>query len=131
MTINLLTARIKAIKKELLALKTSHTKSAFLLKIFSAIGSVPIPAEGATDYAIITVNFSQDYGAYPYFRFAIEPTNLGYRNSGSNIYIGTETYGSNGYSIEVEIIQLGDEDYSNNFKITSTSPITSISYEWI
>lgn len=129
MTINPLTMRIKAAKRELLALKTSHAKSASLMKVFSTISSVPIPPE---DYALakIMVKFSEDYGAFPYFRVEIEPTGFPAYNYGSNIFIGTETYDPTGYRLEVEIMQLGISDYSNNFKITSTSPITSISYEW-
>lgn len=130
MTINPLTMRIKAAKRELLALKMSHAKSASLLKVFSAISSVPLPPEGV-DLAKITINFSGDYGAFPYFRIEIEPTGFPAFNQGSNIYIGTETYDSTGYRLVVEIAQIGVPDYSNNFKVTSTSPITSISYEWI
>jgi len=128
MTINPLTMRIKAAKSELLALKTSHLKAASLLKVFSATSSVPILGSEAT-IATITVRFSTDYGAYPYFRLEIEPTSYIALNVGSNIYVGTETYVDNGYSIEVVIIHLGYDDFSNNFRVTSTSPIVDISYE--
>lgn len=130
MTINPLTMRIKAAKRELLALKMSHAKSASLLKVFSTISSVPLPSEEAA-LAKIIINFSEDYGAFPYFRIEIEPTGFPAFNQGSNIYIGTETYDSTGYRLEVEIVQIGVPDYSNNFKVTSTSPITNVSYEWI
>lgn len=130
MTINPLTMRIKAIKRELLALKTSHTKSASLLKVFSATSFVPLRDNDYT-LARIIIKFSEDYGAFPYFRVEIEPTGFPAYNYGSNIYIGTEAYDSTGYRLEVEIAQLGIPGYSNNFKVTSTSPITSISYEWV
>lgn len=130
MTINPLTMRLKAIKRELLALKTSHTKSASLLKVFSATSFVPLHDNDYT-LARIIIKFSEDYGAFPYFRVEIEPTGFPAYNYGSNIYIGTEAYDSTGYRLEVEIAQLGIPGYSNNFKVTSTSPITSISYEWV
>jgi len=127
--VDLLSKRLKDTKKELTALKTSHDRAASLLNIYSAQGTIPWPP-GDTDVINISVRFSREYTAYPFFRFEIECLNYAYTNLASNIYIGTETYGADGYSIEIVAIHWEDEEYSSNFRVTSTSPIVGIDYSW-
>lgn len=129
MTINLFSKRLKDAKKELTALKTSHERAASLLNIYSTQDTLPWPP-GGVDIVTIIVHFSREYTAYPFFRFEIESLNFAYRNYASNIYIGAESYGADGYSIEIVALHWGDEEYSSNFRVISTSPVVRIDYNW-
>ena len=127
--VDLLSKQLKDAKKELTALKTSHERSASLLNIYSTQATLPWPP-GGVDIVTITVRFSKEYAAYPFFRFEIESLNFAYRNYASNIYISSEAYGADGYSIEIVALHWGDEEYSSNFRVISTSPVVGIDYNW-
>ena len=130
MTQNLLVQRFKDAKRELTALKTTHSRGIGLLNIYKE--TVTFTASGGTfKDAVITVNFSQNFAAYPFVYI------MGYGVRGTATYfysMGAESinYTNNGYTavFEATAIYL-PSSIPNKFDVYSTSPATSITYTWV
>lgn len=128
MTQNLLVQRFKDAKKELTALKTTHMRGIGNLKIYKETitftGSV-VWLEGT-----VTINFSQNFAAYPFVYLVGYGVDLGgiYYFS---MYTKSVNYTNNGYTAVFEGEALYDpESIPNKFDVYCTSPMTSITYTW-
>lgn len=120
---NLLSLKIKAIKRELLALKTAHIKGIGNLKMYSRTINIG-PSHGHTLLKIIT-EFEETSVPYPFVQVfggvdsendpTFDTLGGGYTNNGfTSITTGT------GFVLQdVETIY-----------IESTSPIKAVQYEW-
>ena len=130
MTQNLLVQRFKSAKRELTALKTTHPRGIGNLKIYKEI--ITFTASGGSfKDAVITVTFSQNFAAYPFVYI------LGYgADVSGKYYISMDTktinYANNGYTAVFEAAAIYyPELVPNRFDVYSTSPATSITYEWV
>ena len=129
MTQNLLVQRFKDAKKELTALKTTHLRGIGNLKIYKE--TITFTASGGSfKDAVITVNFSQNFAAYPFAYVS------GYGADIDGKYylsmdIKSVNYTNNGFTaiFEGEAIYY-PEWVPNKFDVYSTSPMTSITYAW-
>lgn len=127
---NLLVQRFKSAKRELTALKTTHPRGIGNLKIYKETITFTAPSLSFPD-AVITVTFSQNFAAYPFVYI------LGYgADIGGKYYFSmkpkTINYTNNGYTAVFE----ADAVYypslvPNKFEVYSTSPATSINYQWV
>lgn len=120
---NLLSLKIKSIKRELLALKTAHIKGIGNLKVYSQSLKI-IPSPGHSLLSII-VDFDSSTAPYPFVQVFgsldpdMDPTFAilggGYTNNGyTSITTGT------GF-----VLQDVDMIY-----VEATSPIQSVTYRW-
>lgn len=130
MTQNLLVQRFKSAKRELTALKTTHPRGIGNLKIYKE--TVTFTASGGSfKDAVITVTFSQNFAAYPFvyilgygadidgkYYFSMKPKTINYTN--------------NGYTAVFEAEAIYYPAWvPNKFEVYSTSPATSINYQWV
>lgn len=130
MTPNLLVQRFKSAKRELTALKTTHPRGIGNLKIYKET-IIFTASSGTFKDAVITVTFSQNFAAYPFVEIVGYGVDLGgiYYSSMSS---ETVDYTNNGFTAVFQ----ADAVYSpelvpNRFDVYSTSPATSITYEWV
>lgn len=130
MTQNLLVQRFKSAKRELTALKTIHPRGIGNLKIYKETITFTASGESFKD-AVITVNFSQNFAAYPFVYI------LGYgADLGGKYYTSMNTktinYTNNGYTAVFEAKAIYYPAWvPNKFEVCSTSPAISINYQWV
>lgn len=124
MTVNLLSQRLKAAKRELTALKTAHMRGLGNMKAFSQ--KVVVPQDGHTGIHDFTVTVETDNKYAPYPFISLFP--LGTRN-GDWTFELTNIFYNTGYNITFKLLWLYDEG-TNGFYVVSSSPIKSINYIW-
>lgn len=123
---NLLTAKIKSIKRELTALKTSHARGLGNVKIYHRIVQVdPSGHETGASYMNVTVNFDRRFTAYPMAQ--IIPT-MNYSGDYSMEMTGLD-YSDQGYTMKAELVWIY-EPGTTSFTVESTSPVDNVSYTW-
>lgn len=123
---NLLTTKIKSIKRELTALKTSHARGLGNVKIYHRIVQVdPSGHETGASYMTITVTFDRRFTAYPMAQ--IIPT-MTYSGDYSMEMTGLD-YSDQGYTMNAELVWIY-ESGTASFTIESTSPVNNVSYTW-
>mgnify|MGYP003306696821 CR=1 FL=1 len=125
MTVNLLSQRLKAAKRELTALKTAHMRGLGNMKVYQQ--KVVVPPEGHTGIQDILVSVTTDSSYPPYPFVAIYP--LGDRNNNWSMEL-TDIIYKNGNNIKFGLLWLYDEG-TNAFYVVSSSPITNVSYTWM
>lgn len=130
MTQNLLVQRFKSAKRELTALKTIHPRGIGNLKIYKE--TITFTASSTKlDPLTITVTFSQNFAAYPFVYV------LGYGVSSTNRYYfsidpQSVNYSNNGFTATFITDAIYYPSFvTNKFDVYSTSPATSITYEWV
>lgn len=128
MTTDLLTARLKAAKRELTALKTAHQRGLGLLRIYRET-VIPDNQDGIYD-AAVTVTFVEGSAPYPFV------TVVGYYDT-QNLYdssfaVDELEYQNNGmtaiFSGELTVDSSGV--WPKKFDVLSTAPIQSITIDW-
>lgn len=123
---NLLTTKIKSIKKELTNLKTSHARGLGNVKIYHRIVQVdPSGHDSGTWFLNITATFDRQYAAYPLVQiipamltdgtYTMEPTGIDYSDSG--------------FTLNAQMIWWY-EPGTNSFTIESTAPVDQVNYTW-
>ncbi|MBP5470025.1 MAG: hypothetical protein J6Z11_12365 [Candidatus Riflebacteria bacterium] len=126
MTVNLLSQKLKAAKKEITDLKTAHKRGFGNLKIYRQKQIIDVSGHPTGTYYILSVNvnFSSSFSAYPFV--SIIPNA---ENYAQNIIL--QRYFNNGYSITQEFLWNTNSSLNSHFvEIFSISPITSVSYNW-
>lgn len=127
MTINLLSKRIKDIKRELTNLKTSHKRGVGNIKIFSQKVNVDVTGhESDFSYFYIVVNLNRNYAPSTFVNFYPIMDNDGLSSFSETIKMN---YSDDGYSVRVLTIWSYEAGLSS-FWIDSLSPIDSIDYYW-
>lgn len=125
MTINPLTMRLKAAKRELLALKTAHTRGLGNVRIYTTTLDID-PTGHTTGWwsLIVNINFDQAFVAYPFVNFAVR------FNSNNSMEAVGQDYANGGYSLRAQFIwrYSGDTD---TVSVSSTAPVINYTYEWM
>lgn len=123
---NLLTTKIKSIKRELTALKTSHARGLGNVKIYHRIVQVdPSGHETGASYMTIIINFDRRFTAYPMAQ--IIPT-MNYSGDYTMEMTGLD-YSDQGYTMNAELVWIY-EPGTTSFTVESTSPVDNVSYTW-
>lgn len=124
---NTLADRIKAINKELTALKTAHKRGLGNLRIYSKEVEIDPTGHGSGFFFLeFTVNFDDRFGAYP---FAYVNGRQPEDDSGAPGVMAF-TYTNNGYSLKSSLVYTVSS-LSAKLNIISTSPVKSVSYRWL
>lgn len=128
MTVNLLTKRLKAARSELTALKTTHTRGIGLLRLYSQILTIDGSGQtGGVHELDVTISLNTSYASFPFVQVspAINDDN------GYTMEIDGFTY-TNGYNLRYHLLWLvrANSGDTNKLQIVSSSPITSVNYEW-
>lgn len=124
MTVNLLSQRLKAVKRELTALKTAHMRGLGLVETYRYTGYIEYQSGLST--LKFNIDFSNDYAAYPFFQI------MPYGGIGSSDWIlggMSATYYNNGYSVEISLPEALGFFYSNYY-ILALSPIENVTAAW-
>ena len=135
MTVDLLSSRLKAAKRELTALKTAHTRGFGLLKVYTKTlnySQTGIAEGGIYTNATLTISFSRDFPPRPFVYV------LGDIDVTAGTEIGrwpafnarTFDYSSDGYTVVMGgtlIYLLSAATPLEKVKAFATSPIISIS----
>lgn len=123
---NLLSTRIKDIKKELTALKTAHVRGFGNVKIYHQLVQVnPAGHETGASYMNVTITFDRRFAAYPLAQFY--PTML--PNGDYSMDVTGLDYTDQGYTMRVELVWIY-EPGTTSFTIESTSPTDAVTYTW-
>lgn len=122
---NLLTSKIKCLKRELTALKTSHTRGLGNIKIYHY--SVAVDKSGRPPYTdlVVTVQFDTSFNAYPLVQ--ILPTVLD-NGDYSMEQVGMD-YSGSGYTVNARFVW-SYKAGTDSFTVESTIPVTSVNYGW-
>lgn len=124
MSQNLLTERLKFAKRELTALKTAHNRGIGNLRIYNKYCSELSTHLDQT--LTITINFSTNFTAYPFFQVIQAGGSIGQRD-----WTGMDaTYSNNGYRVVVTVYDINAWYMSFGFYILSTAPVESVSYSY-
>lgn len=127
MTINPLTMRIKAAKKELLALKTAHTRGLGNVKIYSSTITIDPTGHTSSFWDIaVSIDFDPSYVAYPFVN--ITPTIS--QNREHTLEVVGQDYSNGGYSLNAQFIWRYKAG-TNSIKVFATAPIVGYSYRWL
>lgn len=124
----LLVQKLKAVKRELTALKTAHGRGLGNLKVYSK--EYAIPSVGHRDYVytiILTITFDSDFAPYPYVYLLPTLPDVGLRY---NVEAEGFEYRNNGMGAVFQLFYNYQNDALDKFTIISTAPISSVSYEW-
>lgn len=126
MTINPLTMRLKAIKRELLALKTAHTRGLGNVKIYTSTITID-PSGHTTSFWDITIriDFDPSFVAYPFVNI-IPAANSSYQHT---LELVGQDYANGGYSLNTKYIWRYVAN-TNSIMILATAPIVGYTYEW-
>lgn len=121
---DLLSKRLIAAKRELTALKTAHRRGLGLLKVYRYDYDIP-PPTGELSFYRLTVNITFETSPYPFVQRYIIAQDIT-----SNLFFANEeiVYTNSGWGAELKAVYLIASHYP--LVINSTSPITSMSYEW-
>lgn len=130
MTVNLLSQRLKAAKRELTALKTAHRRGLGSLAVYEFQMALDVPVEAQTGfwYLDLTLTFDRSFPAYP-FAQVIAPNGPASDYYTANIFEGEQSkvYGNSGYSLMFTVpffYSVKTTPYPVYFY--STAPIVSI-----
>lgn len=129
MSQNMLVDRLKAAKRELTALKTAHKRGLGNLRVYTHKYEIPYSGhESGLWNLVITVSFETSFTAYPFVYI------LSTRSSGSGFFAAlliqaTMEYINSGYGARIGTV-FDKQSTDNSFTVISTSPVTSVSYEW-
>jgi hypothetical protein len=129
MTVDLLTARLKAAKRELTALKTSHMRGLGLAKVYSYSGVFSPPSYNPYLFTM-TINFDREFAKNPLTYISLGGNDLSDPWIGSSAEIDNESFTSDGYSMVVDGYVDETQYTTSNFVVYSVSPILGISWEW-
>ena len=123
---NTLATKIKAMKRELTNLKTSHKRGLGNLKIYQRQVTIENPSS-IPSYADIVINIQFDTDFTPYPLVQIIPAMLT-DESYSMDMVGMD-YSNNGFRANARFVwkYVGG---TNSFSVEATSPITSVNYTW-
>lgn len=124
MTVNLLSQRLKVVKRELTALKTAHMRGLGNVKVYKQ--RVDVPQDGHTGVHDITVTVTLDntYAAYPYVDlYPVADTNNNHSMEVDSVFYQNE------YTIIFKLLWLYKAG-TNAFYVASSSPIANINYTW-
>lgn len=126
---NTLADRIKAINKELTALKTAHKRGLGNLRIYSKKVEIdPTGHEAPRFWGFeVTIDFDNKFASYP---FAYMLPTMSDSGATSVTQQRAFTYTNNGFTIRFKAIYYFSSVDSSSFTIISTSPVTSVSYRW-
>lgn len=125
MTVDLLSSRLKAAKRELTALKTAHARGLGNIKLFTEQITIDPTGYGTGIHElIVSVKTSSMYAPYPFIDIlpAIAGSSYSMEIEGF-IYRG-------GYLAMCRLLWLYNTG-TNKLSIVSSSPIQSVSYEWV
>lgn len=123
---NLLTTKIKSIKRELTNLKTSHARGLGNVKIYHRIVQVdPSGHETGAYYMNVTITFDRRFAAYPMVQFY--PAMLA--NGDYTMELTGLDYTDQGYTMEAELVWIYEAGTAS-FTIESTSPVDTVTYTW-
>lgn len=126
MSIDLFSLKLKAAKRELLGLKTAHTRGLGNIRIYTT--TIEIDPTGHTSgvyFIDLVVNFDTSFATYPFVNFspymdgeggfAFDPIGVDYSNNGRTLNVrGAWIYRTG----------------TNFVVIQSTAPIVSWNYDW-
>lgn len=129
MTVDLLTARLKAAKRELTALKTSHMRGLGLAKVYSYSGVFSPPSDSPYLFTM-TINFDREFAKNPLSYISLGGNDLSDPWIGSSAEIDNESFTSDGYSMVVNGYINESQYTTSDFVVYSVSPILGISWEW-
>ena len=127
MSIDLFSLKLKAAKRELLGLKTAHTRGLGNIRIYTT--TIEIDPTGHTSgiyFIDLVVDFDSSFAAYPFVNFAPYMDGDG---DYSFDPIGVD-YSNNGRTLNVRGAWLYYKAGTNFVAIQSTAPIVSWSYNW-
>ena len=126
MTINPLTMKIKAAKRELLALKTAHTRGLGNVKIYTTTITIDTTGHTTGFWDItFTLDFDQAFTAYPLVNFiATMDSNRDY-----SMELEGQDYSDGGYTLNAKFAWRYKAG-TNSITIDSTSPVVGYSYTW-
>lgn len=126
MSVDLFSLKLKAAKRELLGLKTAHTRGLGNIRIYTT--TIEIDPTGHTSgiyFIDLVVDFDASFAAYPFVNFVpsmsqtneyyFEPIGLDYSNDGRTLNVRGAWFYYQG---------------TNYVKIQSTAPIVNWSYTW-
>jgi hypothetical protein len=129
MTVDLLSQRLKAAKRELTNLKTAHMRGLGLLKVYTHQGVAPVPTDDTYDFTL-RVDFERGFGEKPLALFSlvtVAPTEWFFNN---NLEAEDEYYSSDGYTLIIRGIRIAFAEWSDGYKIVSTAPVSNLTWEW-
>lgn len=127
MTINPLTMRIKAAKRELLALKTAHTRGLGNVKIYSSTITIDPTGHTSSFWDIeVSIDFDPSYVAYPF----VNITPAISQNREHTLEVVGQDYSNGGYSLNAQFIWRYKTG-TNSIKVFATAPIIDYSYRWL
>ena len=124
---NLFIQRLKYAKRELTALKTAYVRGLGMMKVYEQTATAPSAGHESGFWTlIINVGLDTSFTAYPFvqlipqvsssFEYSIEYESMQYENSGYSASFRTSWRYQAGTGSDVTVF--------------STSPITSISFNW-
>lgn len=127
MTINPLTMRLKVAKRELLALKTAHTRGLGNVRIYTSTITID-PTDHTTGIwdLVVNIDFDQAFVAYPFVNFASAIDS----NNNHSLEVVGQDYTNGGYSLRAQFVwryRVG----TNTITVYSTAPVINYSYEWL
>lgn len=128
MTVDLLSARLKAAKRELTALKTAHERGLGNLRVYEFQDT--IPSAGHQDEAwtlMISIDFDEKFSPYPFIYLIPTIQNTGLR---FNVDAEGFQYTNGGKSAEYKIYYSYEEAALDLYTIISTAPIINVQYRW-
>lgn len=129
---NTLSQRIKFAKRELTNLKTAHRRGLGLLKVYYKPYTVPPPSTVSYAFIRLDMTITFDGVAYPLIGFmgrSVDPTA---QYSGSMFGSTPELqFTNNGHAVKMSVVAVADVHGVYKLYIYATSPINSISYNWV
>lgn len=126
MTVDLLTSRLKAVKRELTALKTSHMRGLGRIKIYGQTLTIPTGQTGIHELDI-DVTLDSSFAAFPFTQVLPAVNNAGFYT----MEVDGFTY-VDGYHVKYHMLWFERTNASgtNYARVVSTSPITNVTYNW-
>lgn len=125
MTVNLLSQRLKAAKRELTALKTAHIRGLGELNVFKTIVEVNPSAGSSIALLTITLNFNSAFAPYPFIN-VLPIVDNSFNHSAEWLEL---SYSNSGRTAIVEFLWIYDSSLPNqNIYFMTTAPVTSSSY---
>lgn len=129
---NLLTQRLKFAKRELTNLKTAHRRGLGLLKVYYLPYTVPPPT--TITYAFIRLDLTINFDGIAYPLVGLMPRSTDPTATWGGTMMGSTPdfqYTNDGRSVEMSVAALADYNGIYKLYIYSTSPIQSVTYNWV
>lgn len=123
---NLLSRKIKDIKRELTAMKTAHARGLGNVIIYRRNVDVdPTGHQTGAHYLYVTIEFDRRFSSYPFAQ--IYPKEL--ENGDYTMEIVGHDYSNGGYTMIAKLLWIYEEG-TTSFTVESTAPTTSVNYSW-